>query len=147
MFLDRLTQSMRNQVRNCQKLFLESNLFGTVPIKSKTTCFAVSLCLTHDLSVNFASLFLEIQDLLTVHVSWLLINLSTLSDRNHSVKFHDLKLSTKNSPCELFGDEQRPIQLSREAVYSQFAQSGPCTVCYSWVSIHFYVFALYSAFS
>ena len=63
---------MGNRARNRLKLFPESESLGIIPKKSKTTALAVLLCLNHDLSVlellSFASLFLEIQDLPTVHL-------------------------------------------------------------------------------
>ena len=66
--------------------------------KIKNKKIAVILCLTHDLSVleklNFASLFLEIQDPPTVRLSWFLDQfISTFTAENHSVKFQDLKIS------------------------------------------------------
>ena len=75
--------------------------------KSKTKKIAVILRLAHDLSVleklNFASLFLEIQDLPTIRFSCFLDQfISTFSAGNHSVKFQDLKISTEHSPCKLF---------------------------------------------
>ena len=93
---------MLNCARNLVKPFPESNSFGIIPIKSKSTFFVVILRLTHDLSVleklNFASLFLEIQDLPTVRLSCFLDQfISTFSYRNLFVKFQELKLSTKNS--------------------------------------------------
>ena len=83
---------------------------GSYLKKSKTTIIAVILPFAHDLHIspkklNFASLFLEIQDLPTIRLSGFLDQvISTFSDRNHSVKFQDLKLVTKTSPCKLFGD-------------------------------------------
>ena len=48
---------------------------------------------------NFASLFLDILDALTVRLSYVLDQFrSTFSNRNDSVKFQDIKTSTKSSP-------------------------------------------------
>ena len=73
---------------------------GSYLKKSKTKTFTVILRLTHDLSVleklKFASLFLEIQDLPAVRLSCFLDQfISTFGAGNHSVKFQDLKISTK----------------------------------------------------
>ena len=64
---------MRNHVRKQTNLFPESDLFGIMPKKSTITIFAVIIRLAHNLSVleklNFASLFLAIQDLPTFRLS------------------------------------------------------------------------------
>ena len=70
--------------------------------KSKTIFFSVIIVRsTHDLSrvenLNFATSCLKIRDLPTVRLycNVFQINLSTFNDKNHYVKFQDLKLSTK----------------------------------------------------
>jgi len=100
MFLESFSLLMGNHTRDQLKLFPESDLFGVLPKKLKTKNFAVILCLTHDLSglekLNFATLCLDIGDLPTVRLSCFLDQfLSTFNNRNHSVKFQDLKLSAK----------------------------------------------------
>ena len=64
---------MGSRARNGIKVLPESDSFGIIPKKSKTTNFAVILRLTHDLSVleklNVASLFLEILYLPTIRLS------------------------------------------------------------------------------
>ena len=53
--------------------------------------------------LNFASLFLEILDVLTVRLSYFLDQFrSTFSNRNDSVKFQDLKISTKTLLFETY---------------------------------------------
>ena len=85
----------------------------------KTTTFAVMFRLARDLSglerLNFATLCLEIRDLPTQSVC----HGSTFNDRHHSVKCQDLKISTKNSPCELFWDVQYVLHVSKH-----FAKRG-----------------------
>ena len=107
---------MRNWARNQMKLFPESDLFGVVPkiIKNYNFC-GDSLLDPRSISpekLNFASLFPEILDLPTFHLSCFLDRfVSTFSNINHSVEFRDLKISTKNSPCELFWDVQYMISV------------------------------------
>ena len=69
--------------------------------------FVVILRLTHDLSgqekLNFASLFLEIQDIPAVRLSCFLEQfIPTFGAENHSVKFPDLKISTETLLADYF---------------------------------------------
>ena len=80
-----------------------------MPKTLKTKKIAAILCLTHDLLVleklNVASLLLEIQDLPAVHWSCFLdqyIYIPIFSAVNHSVKFQDLKISTKTLLANYF---------------------------------------------
>ena len=91
---------MGNRARNRLSLFAKSDLFAIMPKKSKTKKIAVIFCLTHNIlvleKIKYASLLLEIQDLLLVHWSCFLDQfISIFSTRNFSVKFQDLKISTR----------------------------------------------------
>ena len=60
------------------------------------------------------------QELPTVRLSCFLDQfISTFNGSNHYIKFQDLKLSTKNSPCELFGDAQQGQRSAWSDLYWQ----------------------------
>ena len=93
---DAQSSCMRNRARKCFKLFLESDLFGIIPKKSKTTNFWVILCLTHDL----LGLHRKAQVCHLIPGNWRSFHspfvvffrsiYSTFNNKNHYAKFQDL---------------------------------------------------------
>ena len=97
-------------MRNRLSLVRESDSFGTIPKIPKTKKNVVILLDPQSIRPRKAQFsHLVPENSRSSHSPFVILLdkfISTFNDRNQYVKFQNLKLSTKNSPCKLFRDLQ-----------------------------------------